>query len=120
MPSARKPLAPARRGRFAYRPLVVAAGILAATALGVGLPAVASAAPHAGTTVVGRLLQAYPEAKAEPAGANPAADAPLSWVETPDGGSVRIPTQAVSNVPAGSTVQVTVGGDSSAPDPENT
>jgi len=120
MPSARKFLAPVGRGQFLLRPLVVASGVVAVAALGVGLPAVASAAPHHGTTVVGRLLQAYPEAKAEPATGNPAADAPLSWVETPGGGSVRIPTQAVQNVPAGSTVQVTISGNASTADPENT
>src|SRR5438045_635626 len=112
MPSARKSLAPAGRGRFLLRPLVVASGVVAVAAL----PTVASAAPHHGTTVVGRLLQAYPEAQSEPATGNPAADAPLSWVETPGGGAVRIPTEAVQNVPAGSTVQVTVGGNASTAD----
>ena len=37
------------------------------------------------------------------------ADGPISWVQNADGDAVRIPTDDVDGIPAGSTVQVTVG-----------
>jgi hypothetical protein len=112
MPSAREFLAPAGRPRRPQllRALVVASAVAFSAALAVGLPAVASAGATHGTTVVGRLLQAYPETRSEPAAAEDhGADAPLSWVEAPDGNAVRVPTEDVANLPTGATVQVTVG-----------
>src|SRR6478752_9902406 len=92
MPSARDARVPTGHRRSLLRLLVVASALASSTALSVGVPAVASAQPATGTTVVGRLLQAYPEtAVHDPAG--PAgADAPLSWVEPAGGTAVRIPT----------------------------
>ena len=89
------------------RAAVLASALVASAALTVGLPATASAAPAgtAATEVTGTLLQAYPESAA-PDGA---VDAPLSWVQTPGGAAVRVPTSAMQGVAAGSTVQVTVG-----------
>ena len=61
-------------------------------------------------------MQAWPEAGA---GA-PEADGPISWVQNADGDAVRIPTDDVDGIPAGSTVQVTVepdGDDGDAADP---
>ena len=101
------------------RSVAFGAALAAASALAIGLPAAASADTAHRTTLVGTLLQAYPESKHERA-ADPAADQPLSWVETAGGDAVRIATADVSNVPAGSTVQVTVGGNATAPDPTNT
>src|SRR4051812_34548659 len=83
---------------------------LVAAAVGgaVLLPATGAAATDApGGTVVGQLVQAYPE-EARPE--HDAQDAPLSWVRTAAGESVRIPTEDVADVPAGSTVSVAVGG----------
>jgi hypothetical protein len=107
MPSTGSP--PLRR-RVARGAVVVAAG---ASML---LPAaVASAeATDPATSVVGELLQAWPEDN-HAAGAGSEADhepqGPLSWVQTADGGSVRVATADVAGVPAGATVQVSVGGE---------
>jgi hypothetical protein len=89
-----------RRARRLLLPVAVCAGVL--------LPAVPAAAgePDA-RTVVGQLVQAYPE-QAHPE--HEGQDAPLSWVRTAAGESVRIPTEDVADVPAGSTVSVAVGG----------
>ena len=82
------------------RRLLVAAAVCA----GVLLSAVpASAGEPSASTVVGELVQAYPE-QAHPGHVGP--DAPLSWVRTAAGESVRIPTEDVADVPAGSTVYV--------------
>src|SRR3954465_13902333 len=79
-----------------------------AVCAGVLLPALPAAAGEPGTsTVVGELVQAYPE-QAHPG--QDGQDAPLSWVRTAAGESVRIPTEDVADVPAGSTVSVDVGG----------
>src|SRR4051794_5613291 len=100
MPSVPGPrrLRPARAAALAG---VLAAG-LAALPLGGG---VAAAAPT--TTVVGKLLQAYPESRPETS-AELAAE-PLTWVQRADGSSVRVDTDDVTGIPAGSTVRVRVG-----------
>ena len=94
---------PTRRRRL--RPLVLAGAFLAGTATLPLAPAPAEAGTT--TTVVGTLVQAWPEQRSE----NPAtlAARPLSWVQQGDGTSVRVPTGDVADVPAGSTVEVTVG-----------
>jgi hypothetical protein len=84
--------------------------------VGALLPGTAAwADDSSGTTVVGRLVQAWPEAGV---GAHEA-DGPISWVQNADGDAVRIPTEDVDGIPAGSTVQVTVSkdGDGNAADP---
>jgi uncharacterized protein with LGFP repeats len=59
-----------------------------------------------GDTVVGELVQAWPET----AGATEhAARGPLSWVTTEDGDSVRVATEDVAELPLGATVEVTLG-----------
>ncbi|MGY1841118.1 MULTISPECIES: reprolysin-like metallopeptidase [unclassified Modestobacter] len=94
---------------------------LALVALGapIALPGTASAAP-ATETVVGRLVQAWPEHDLEHddehdhEGADDheeAADAPLSWVETASG-AVRIPTDDLADVPeaeVGARLELTLG-----------
>ena len=87
-----------RRARRLLLPLAVCAGAL--------LPALPAAADEP-ATVVGQLVQAYPE-QAHPG--HDGQDAPLSWVRTAAGESVRVPTEDVADVPAGSTVSVAVGG----------
>ncbi len=98
-----------RRPTGLLRALVVAGAVAVATAgPAVG---VAAADEPAGTSVVGRLVQAWPEQ--EPGEGHAAAAetaAPLSWVETADG-AVRVPTADVAGVPAGATVELTVGGE---------
>src|SRR4051794_2478223 len=91
-------------------PLRRAVRLLLATAAGAGvlLPATAASAEEpGGTTVVGELVQAYPE-QADPSGEH-GSDAPLSWIRTARGESVRIPTEDVADVPVGSSVSVDVG-----------
>src|SRR3954462_13210427 len=89
-----------RRARRLLLPVAVCAGVR--------LPAgPAAAGEPSTTTVVGQLVQAYPE-QAHPE--HDGQDAPLSWVRTAAGESVRIPTEDVADVPAGSTVSVDVGG----------
>jgi len=86
---------------------------------GVLLPvATAAAGEPAGTTVVGQLVQAWPEV----AQGEPGIDGPISWVQGPDGDAVRIPTDSVDGIPAGSTVQVIVGaqdGEGTSADPQH-
>ena len=96
-----------RRPALLLRALLVA-GAVAGSTLGPSV-AVASADEPAGTTVVGRLVQAF--AEEGPGGHSDAETAsPLSWVETDDG-AVRVPTEDLPGVPAGATVEVTLGGD---------
>ncbi len=99
MPSVSRPVV-----RRLLRPLAVAAAAAAVTA---ALPQ-GPAAADGQRTVVGTLVQAYPEHRQE----SPAtlAASPLSWVQQADGQAVRVPTDALAGIPAGSTVQVTVGG----------
>jgi hypothetical protein len=102
MPAARNARAtPARRPRLRSGGVVAVLG--AAGLLTVAGPAAAEPA----TTVVGQLVQAWPETAA----AHEAPEAPLSWIETAAGDSVRVPTDDVADLPAGATVEVTVGGE---------
>src|SRR3954471_16450487 len=87
-----------RRARRLLLPLAVCGGVI--------LPALPAAADEP-ATLVGQLVQAYPE-QAHPE--HDGQDAPLSWVRTAAGESVRVPTEDVADVPAGSTVSVAVGG----------
>ena len=104
MSASRDARIPARRSL--PRAAALAAALAASLGLTAVLPATASAAPVSNaTTVTGTLLQAYPES-ATPDGA---VDVPLSWVQTSGGAAVRVPTSAMQDVAAGSTVRVTVG-----------
>src|SRR4051794_18793207 len=96
MPSVR--FFPAPRG------LLRAIAVGSAVAAAVVVPGVALADQPAGTTVVGQLFQAWPETQ----GGSSEAEGPISWVQNPDGDSVRIPTEDVAGIPAGSTLRVTV------------
>jgi hypothetical protein len=93
--------------RFALAPTLLRA--LAAGSVAVATVVLAGGAAAAdepgGTTVTGQLVQAWPEV----AGGDPEAEGPISWVQNTDGNAVRIPTDSVTGIPAGSTVQVTVG-----------
>jgi len=104
MPSARFAPAPARRRRLVglLRSLVVGSAVAAAV---MGPGAVARADEPSGTTVVGRLVQAWPESRDEAQ----EADGPISWVQNAEGDALRIPTEDVEGIPSGTTVQVTVG-----------
>jgi hypothetical protein len=103
--------------RPAVRRLAVALGAAAVVAVPL-VPGTAQAQEPAGSTVVGELVQAWPESEhADAAGA--AAEQPLTWVETADGESVRIPTEDAAGLEPGSTVEVTVGAEVTAPATED-
>ncbi|WP_456877432.1 reprolysin-like metallopeptidase, partial [Geodermatophilus sp. SYSU D00710] len=99
---------------LASRPRPLAAAVLAAVTAPLLLAGPAAAEePAPGDTVVGELVQAFadpehadhtPGAPAEDAG-----DTLLSWIDTGDDGSVRVPTEDVADIEAGATVEVTVG-----------
>jgi hypothetical protein len=80
-----------------------------------GSPVSAEETPR--STVVGELVQAWPE-HADPADAAAhAEEGPLTWIETSTGESVRVPTaeavaelgDAAGDLPVGATVEVVVG-----------
>jgi hypothetical protein len=105
------PYATARAGRHRPRRLFVMA---LAAASGVAAPVVLSGAVAAadelnGTTVVGELVQAWAEAAPDEAAAGRAAEGPVSWIQPVDDQAVLVDTEGVGDVPAGSTVAVTVG-----------
>ncbi|WP_448615632.1 zinc-dependent metalloprotease family protein [Modestobacter sp. URMC 112] len=106
--------------RAARRPLTARSLLLAAVVvLSAGQLALPDAARAeepadvaAGDTVVGELVQAWPEHQDPAAAAEHADEGPLTWVETPDGEAVRIPTESIEDVArasVGATVEVTVG-----------
>ncbi|MGY1708172.1 reprolysin-like metallopeptidase [Geodermatophilus sp. SYSU D00758] len=88
---------------------------LGALALAVAVPVVlapAGARADEAETVVGEVVQVWadPAHDAEEDHAH-AADAPLTWVATEDGGAVRLPAAAAEGLPVGATVEVSVGGE---------
>jgi hypothetical protein len=112
--------APVVRRRL-LRSLAVAAAVVSGAVAPVALSgAVASADAMAGQTVEGRLVQAW--AEAEPADAGHGAedhgsDGLVSWVQPAEGDPVLIESDAVDGVPSGSTVEVTLGTNSSDDQP---
>ncbi len=86
-------------------PALAAAAVVAVPLL----PATAQAQEPAGRTVVGELIQAWPEVEHDSAGGAAEAAQPITWVETADGESVRIPTEDAGDLSVGATVEVTVG-----------
>ncbi|TFV87802.1 hypothetical protein [Blastococcus sp. CT_GayMR16] len=100
---------PRRRSRIA--------AIIAAVLLPIAVPAAAAAddAPSSGETVVGELVQAWPEYEDHDEAAERGAEGPLTWIETEDGGSVRVSTDDLQDglpgagAPVGATVEVVVG-----------
>jgi hypothetical protein len=101
MPSAQSVLAPARRRLL--RSLALGSVVVAAAVVVPG--AGAQADEPDGSTVVGTLVQAWPDAE----GGSHTDEGPISWVQAADGDAVRIPTADVEGIPTGTTVEVTVG-----------
>jgi hypothetical protein len=91
--------------------VAVAAAVCGAAGLSVVAPgAMAAADEPAGTTVVGELVQAWAESDAHAHGRTAeGAPEPVSWVETAAGDAVPVDSADVADVPAGSTVSLTVG-----------
>lgn len=79
--------------------------------------AVADGPPASGDTVVGELVQAWPEHENRAEAVAAAGEGPLSWIETPSGETVRVSTADLAGslpgagVPVGATVEVVVGGE---------
>ncbi|MGY1821295.1 reprolysin-like metallopeptidase [Geodermatophilus sp. SYSU D00079] len=88
------------------RRLHMVAAVAAVVVLSAALPAAAEEEPVAGDTVVGELVQAWPEAGHAAAHAD---EGPLTWIQTGDGEAVRVPTEDVDHLPVGATVEVVVG-----------
>src|SRR3712207_3758484 len=101
---------PDRKSPAPRRPLRALAGVAAAVALSVALPTTAAHADEAtsGTrTVVGELVQAWPETALEGHAAHEHDDvaaAALTWVEDASGEAVRVPTEALAGIEVGATV----------------
>ncbi|MCW2576018.1 MAG: exported protein of unknown function [Modestobacter sp.] len=88
------------------------AALVAATVLGVPTASAEEPAPAAGDTVVGELVQAWPEYEHPADAAEHADEKPLTWVETDSGDAVRVPTEDIEDVARaelGARVSVTVG-----------
>lgn len=76
-----------------------------------GLPGTAVAAdePSNGDTVVGTLVQAWPEYEHLSEVAEHADEGPLSWIEPENGDAVRVETEEVEDLDVGATVEVVLG-----------
>ena len=103
--------------RRSHRALALTGAVLTATLGTLAVPSVAAAGT--GTTVVGELVHVWAEGRAlsgdhageqgHPGSGHAEDDATrLSWVATADG-AVRVPADQVADVPAGATVELTVG-----------
>ncbi|WP_164704681.1 reprolysin-like metallopeptidase [Blastococcus litoris] len=99
----------ARRPRATRSSLVVLAAALALPVLAVPGVAAADGPRVLPDTVVGELVQAWPEHADQEEAAEHGGEGPLSFIRTADGGSVRVDTGEVDHLPLGSTVEVTVG-----------
>ncbi len=105
MPSARVPVAPSPR---LLRSLAVASALACSALVSSVLPG-AVAAAEADTTVVGELVQAWPDDEHAGTDGNHEDHGPIAWVETAAGNAVRVPAEDVAGIAAGSTVELTVG-----------
>ena len=88
--------------------LLRSVAVTAALAVSAAVLSGGVAAADESTTVVGRLVQVWAEGEHSEAEAE-TAEGPLSFVETTAGDAVRVPTEDVAGLPAGSTVSITVG-----------
>lgn len=99
----------ARRRRSLY--LVGLSAALTVPLLGVPDTAVAGDELATGDTVVGTLVQAWPEYEHLSEAAQHAEEGPLSWIEREGGDAVRVATDEVGNLTVGATVEVVLGGE---------
>jgi hypothetical protein len=99
-------LVPDVQRRYLLRSAVVAIAAVVPV-LALTSPSLADDKPGNGDTVVGELVQAWPED--EKPHTDSADEGPLSWIATDDGDSVRVPTTDVAHLPLGATVEVTLG-----------
>ena len=99
----------ARRPRAPRPLLVVLTAVLALAVLSVPGAADADGPTVVTSTVVGELVHAWPEHKDPGQAAQRADEGPLTFIRTASGDSVRVATDDVAHIAAGSTVEVTVG-----------
>ena len=105
-----------------FSALRLAQACTAAAVLGTVLVPTGAAADDvtSGQTVVGEIVQAWPEHKSPSEAAAQGDEGPLTWIQTPSGDAVRVPTDDLTaelgnprdGVPVGATVQVVLGGES--------
>jgi hypothetical protein len=78
---------------------------------GAQTPATASgsAAPAAGTAVVGKLVRAVADPRMSAVRKDAPRTKPLAWIEPAHGPAVRVPSDQVAHLPLGATVKVTLG-----------
>ena len=105
MPSSRVSVAPSPR---LLRSLAVASALACSAVVSSVLPGAAAAAEQ-GDTVVGELVQAWPDHERAGTHGNHEDHGPLAWVETAAGDAVRVPSEDVAGIAAGSTVELTLG-----------
>lgn len=105
---------PLPAGRRVPSLLLVAAAVLAPFALPAAASADDAVAPE---TVVGELVQAWPETMPGHHH-DDAAEQPLTWVETAEGEAVPVSTEDVAELPVGSTVELTLEPGGARPDGE--
>jgi LGFP repeat/Metallo-peptidase family M12B Reprolysin-like len=101
----------ARRPRRLLAAGAAVAGALAVVSVALPAPARADDQPGTGDTVVGELVQAWPEHSDPQEAVEHGEDGPLSWITTRDGDGVRVDTDDVADLPRGATVRVTLGGE---------
>ncbi|HEY0127319.1 MAG TPA: hypothetical protein VGB58_09305, partial [Blastococcus sp.] len=99
---------PVRRSRVARPLLAVGLAVVLASPL-LDVPGARAEEDPAGGTLIGELVQAWPEYADHDEAAARAAEGPLSWIEPEDGAHLRVQTTDVDHIPVGSTVRVTVG-----------
>jgi hypothetical protein len=100
--------------RFSRTPrLLRSLAVGSAVAAAVVAPGAVAHADEPTATVVGQLVQAWPDTE------DGAHTDPISWVQNAAGDAVRVPSEDVEGIPTGTTVQVTVnspdGGDAVDP-----
>ena len=92
--------------------LAASVAVLASFVVAPAASAETPAAVTSGDTVVGELVQAWPDPTAAEQGqADPghAGAEPLSWIEPAEGDAVRVPTDSLPDAAVGSILSVTVG-----------
>ncbi|WP_448626976.1 reprolysin-like metallopeptidase [Geodermatophilus sp. URMC 64] len=95
------------------RAVIVLTAAAVVAGIAVAAPGTARAeGPATEETVTGVLVQAWPEYEHPAEAASRGDEGPLSWIETEDGESIRVPTDDLAeaaDVPVGATVEVTLG-----------
>ncbi|WP_156036474.1 hypothetical protein [Blastococcus sp. URHD0036] len=101
--------------------LLIAAAVAVLAPVALAAPASAEEAQAPAQTVVGQLVQAWPEDGLAGEHDPGTGDQPLTWVETARGETVPVSTGDVAGLPVGATVELTLGApDDTAGGPDDT